>query len=228
MANRAKVSREQVREAVDQLRRQGREPTIPAIRGHVGGEGSNSTLLQHRDEYVAELAEQQAATRRLDADDAALARDLMERAVSTILARVESKAQEEIDAAIAKAEAETDRAQRLADEALVEAGQRVRERDDARQQLHDLGASHRETHDRAMRAEGQAQQQASEITRLVQALDVLQMEKEKAITVAADLRTRLQFQAEREQELLAELSVHTAARASKKVPVPPGSKGPAI
>lgn len=227
MANRAKVTREQVREAVDQLRRQGREPTIPAIREHVGGEGSNSTLLQHRDEYVAELAEQQAATRKLDPDDAALARELMERAVSTLLARIESKAHRKIDEAKATADAEIDRARRLADEALVEAGQRVRERDDARQQLHDLGVAHRETYDRASRAEGQAQQQTSEIARLAQALDVLRMEKEEAIAVAADLRTRLEFKGAREQELLAELAARTGTRTGKKVPPPSESEGPA-
>lgn len=216
MGNKAKVSREQVREAVNQLRLQGREPTISAIREFVGGEGSNSTLQEYRDEHLAELAEQQAATRRLDPDDAALARELMERAVSRLMDRIESKSRKQIDEAATAAKAEIERAQRLADEALAEAGQRVRERDEARQQLHDEGIAHRETRDRAVRAEGQAEQQVTEIARLAQAIDSLRGEKEHAIALASELRAHLTIKTEREQELLAEIAKRADTSPSRR------------
>jgi hypothetical protein len=192
MANKAKIDKAAVRAAMEKLRKAGENhQSISAIREALGGIGSNDTIKALRDDCLADMASEAASTRKLTPAQQAMALELMTHAVSGITAELESAADGRIQECQAKAEAEVRKSESLAEEALLEAGRRVAERDHALSELSEITHLQRKTQEEAVRLKALLEVRSSEIEKLIAMLERALAERDSALAAASELRGRL-------------------------------------
>lgn len=201
----AKVTEDAVMNATRELRAQGREVTIPAVRELIGTEGSNTTIGDLIKICLERLRAEEASMRKLSPEQEALALQLMRQAVGKLCAEIEGEASRSVEAAKVREEAAVSHAQMSEKAAWREVDEKLRERDEARERISELDRIAQDAGAKLARAEGRVEQQGSEIQRLASALDRAQASERDAITSAAQLRGQLEAKAERENQLTVQL-----------------------